>query len=176
MEEVVANNSNELIKIYRDYCKELENSNNTKNIKIEFNDKIYAFVIKHSIEFNGILSADFNIEIDNFINEIVKNLISKMNRMYKIEKQKAKMNEKDTLDNIECAFKGAFYMHFRHLYNEYENLNISTSFYTAIFYFIREFCYASMFRYNKSGKFNVPYGGISYNRKEFIKKNAKRML
>lgn len=170
LEEVVANNSNELIKIYRDYCKELENSNNTKNIKIEFNDKIYAFVIKHSIEFNGILSADFNIEIDNFINEIVKNLISKMNRMYKIEKQKAKMNEKDTLDNIECAFKSAFYMHFRHLYNEYENLNISTSFYTAIFYFIREFCYASMFRYNKSGKFNVPYGGISYNRKEFIKK------
>ncbi len=170
LEEVVANNSNELIKIYRDYCKELENSNNTKNIKIEFNDKIYTFVIKHSIEFNGILSADFNIEIDNFINEIVKNLISKMNRMYKIEKQKAKMNEKDTLDNIECAFKSAFYMHFRHLYNEYENLNISTSFYTAIFYFIREFCYASMFRYNKSGKFNVPYGGISYNRKEFIKK------
>lgn len=170
LEEIVANNSNELIKIYRDYCKELENSNNTKNIKIEFNDKIYAFVIKHSIEFNGILSADFNIEIDNFINEIVKNLISKMNRMYKIEKQKAKMNEKDTLDNIECAFKSAFYMHFRHLYNEYENLNISTSFYTAIFYFIREFCYASMFRYNKRGKFNVPYGGISYNRKEFIKK------
>lgn len=61
-------------------------------------------------------------------------------------------------------------MHFRHLYNEAENLNISIPFYTAIFYFIREFCYASMFRYNKSGKFNVPYGGISYNRKEFIKK------
>ena len=80
------------------------------------------------------------------------------------------MSEKDTLDNIECAFKSAFYMHFRHLYNEAENLNISTPFYTAIFYFIREFCYASMFRYNKSGKFNVPYGGISYNRKEFIKK------
>ena len=27
-----------------------------------------------------------------------------------------------------------------------------------------------MFRYNKNGKFNVPYGGISYNRKEFRKK------
>lgn len=27
-----------------------------------------------------------------------------------------------------------------------------------------------MFRYNKNGKFNVPYGGISYNRKEFVKK------
>ena len=27
-----------------------------------------------------------------------------------------------------------------------------------------------MFRYNKQGKFNVPYGGISYNRKDFNKK------
>lgn len=170
LEDVVKNNSEELLKIYRQYCKELTNNSETKNIKIKFNDKIYAFVIKHAEEFNGILSSEFNIDIDNFINEIVKNLISKMNRMYKIENQKQKMNEKDTLDNIECAFKSAFYMHFRHLYNEAENLNINVSFYTAIFYFIREFCYASMFRYNKNGKFNVPYGGISYNRKEFIKK------
>ena len=167
LEGVVENNSNELLKIYRDYCKELTNN---KSIKRQFNDKIYAFVIRHAEEFNGILSEEFNIEIDNFINEIVKNLISKMNRMYKIETQKMRMSEKDTLDNIECAFKSAFYMHIRHLYNEYDNLNIDTSFYTAIFYFIREFCYASMFRYNKNGKFNVPYGGISYNRKEFIKK------
>ncbi len=170
LESIVENNSNELLKIYRDYSEELANSKRTKNIKIQFNDKIYAFVIRHAEEFNGILSAEFNIEIDNFINELVKNLISKMNRMYKIENQKIKMSEKDTLDNIECAFKSAFYMHFRHLYNEYEKFNLNTSFYTAIFYFIREFCYASMFRYNKNGKFNVPYGGISYNRKELIKK------
>ena len=52
--------------------------------------RIYAFVIRHAKEFNGILSAEFNIEIDNFINEIVKNLISKMNRMYKIEIQRKK--------------------------------------------------------------------------------------
>ena len=170
LECVVENNSDELLKMYREYCKELKNSDDIRNIKIKFNDKIYSFVIKHADEFNGILSAEFNIEIDNFINEIVKNLISKMNRMYKIENQRKKMNMNDTLDNIESAFKSAFYMHFRHLYNECETLNINTSFYTAIFYFIREFCYASMFRYNKNGKFNVPYGGISYNRKEFIKK------
>ena len=170
LEGVVENNAKELLKMYREYCKKLNDNKDIKNVKLQFNDKIYAFVIKHAEEFNGILSAEFNIEIDNFINEIVKNLISKMNRMYKIEIQRKKMNEKDTLDNIECAFKSAFYMHFRHLYNEAETLNIDTSFYTAIFYFIREFCYASMFRYNKNGKFNVPYGGISYNRKEFIKK------
>ena len=170
IEMVVENNSTELLKIYNDYCTDLNITGESKNIQAKFNDKIYTFVIKHADEFNGILSDDFNVEINNFINEIVKNLISKMNRMFKIEKQRKQMNKKDILDNIECAFKSAFYMHFRYLYNEAEKLNISTSFYTAIFYFIREFCYASMFRYNKNGKFNVPYGGISYNRKEFIKK------
>lgn len=170
LEKVVESNQKELIKIYKEYCLELNLNKNLKMIKMQFNDKIYAFVIKHSNEFNGILSSEFNMEIENFINEIVKNLISKMNRMYKIEKQRGIMCDKDILDNIECAFKSAFYMHFRHLYNESEKLNINKYFYTAIFYFIREFCYASMFRYNRSGKFNVPYGGISYNRKEFIKK------
>ena len=63
-------------------------------------------------------------------------------------------------------------MHFRYLYNHIEELGISTSFATAIYFFIREFCYSSMFRYNKSGKFNVPYGGISYNRKSLSKKIA----
>ena len=38
------------------------------------------------------------------------------------------------------------------------------------FYFIREYCYSSMFRYNANGEFNVPYGGISYNRKNFQRK------
>ena len=34
----------------------------------------------------------------------------------------------------------------------------------ARFYFLRELCYGSMFRYSPAGKFNIPYGGISYNR------------
>ena len=61
-------------------------------------------------------------------------------------------------------------MHFRHLYNNIEEFEISIPFATAIYFFIREFCYASMFRYNRQGKFNVPYGGISYNKKSIIKK------
>ena len=80
--------------MYREYCKQLNNKKNTKEIKQQFNDRIYAFVIRHAKEFNGILSAEFNIEIDNFINEIVKNLISKMNRMYKIEIQRKKILQK----------------------------------------------------------------------------------
>ena len=151
--------------------KEYKDFNRIKSKSIDFVITENNGKIKLCIELDdNTHNKNKRIERDNFINEIEKHLISKMNRMYKIEKQKKLMNKKDTLDNIECAFKSAFYMHFRHLYNEAEKLNINISFYTAIFYFIREFCYASMFRYNKNGKFNVPYGGISYNRKEFIKK------
>ena len=40
----------------------------------------------------------------------------------------------------------------------------------ANWYFVREFCYASMFRYNSKGEFNIPYGGIAYNKKNFRQK------
>lgn len=167
LEQVVQNNQNELLGIYKKYCEEY---NMNKNLKKEFSKTIYEFVEKHSEEFNGALSDEFNFGTNNFIKEIEKNLISKMTRMHKIENQRGKMVLNDILDNFEGAFKSAFYMHLRYLYNEHEKLEINTSFYEAIFYFIREYCYASMFRYNKNGKFNVPYGGISYNRKDFYKK------
>jgi DNA adenine methylase len=40
----------------------------------------------------------------------------------------------------------------------------------ARFYFLRELCYGSMFRYGKDGRFNIPYGGISYNRVDLARK------
>ena len=36
--------------------------------------------------------------------------------------------------------------------------------------FIDNYAYSGMFRYNKSGSFNVPYGGIGYNRIKLSKK------
>ena len=40
----------------------------------------------------------------------------------------------------------------------------------ADFFFLREFAYAAMFRFNSRGEFNVPYGGVSYNRKTLTDK------
>ena len=57
-------------------------------------------------------------------------------------------------------------MHLRYLYNKVNEHELSTGVATAIFFFVRDNAYASMFRYNRQGKFNVPYGGISYNRKD----------
>ena len=59
-------------------------------------------------------------------------------------------------------------MTFRHLYNNPNGLENQLK--TALFFFIRNYAYSGMFRYNSAGKFNVPYGGIAYNRKLTRKK------
>jgi DNA adenine methylase len=46
---------------------------------------------------------------------------------------------------------------------------------TALFIYEREFAYGGMFRYNKQGRFNIPYGGASYNSKDFSRK-VERLL
>ena len=133
-------------------------------------NKIFEFILQHSEEFNGMFSTIFNFDIENFINEIKKNLIRKIKRMKILEIKKHKLPDKDILDNIETAFKSAFYMHFRHFYNFPTKYKLTTAFKSAVFLFIRNYAYSGMFRYNSNGEFNVPYGGIAYNKKNFVKK------
>lgn len=160
LQKLVEDNENELLSIY---SKIKEDISETELL-------VEMFVNKNSKKLNKLLEEDFDINLYNFINEIKKNLISKLKRMRKIELEKEDMIESDVMDNIECAFKSAYYMYFRYLYNNRDKLKISDEFYCAVFYFVRDYCYASMFRYNANGEFNVPYGGISYNRKDFSKK------
>lgn len=156
-------NQNFFIKIYKDFaCGKI-----SKDI---LSNKIYEFILKNSKEFNGLFSSYFNFNIENFLKEIKKNLIRKTSRMKVLEKEKGKLPDKDILDNIETALKSAFYMHFRHIYNFYKKYELNQAFYTAIFLFIRNYAYSGMFRYNSKGEFNVPYGGIAYNNKNFRKK------
>jgi len=163
LEKIIITNKDIFIKIYLDFSKNKMSEN-------EVDNWLSSFILLHSQEFNGMFSTSFNVNIDNFLKEIKKNFMSKIKRMAKIEKERGKLPEKDILDNIEASLKSAFYMHFRHLYNNIEVYNISHSFAVAIFFFIRNFAYSGMFRYNKSGGFNVPYGGIGYNRKNLSKK------
>lgn len=163
LESIVEVNSATFTRLYNE---SVINNISLLNIK----DKVTEFVLQHHEEFSGILTTSFNLDIDNFIYEVIRNISNKIWRMRKLEAKKGKLSPKDVLDNIESALKSAFYMHFRHLYNKSKAYNIDSSFATAIFYFVREYCYASMFRYNSRGEFNVPYGGIQYNRKHFLKK------
>ena len=70
------------------------------------------------------------------------------------------MAKRDVINNIEGAYKAAIYTYIRYLYNSH---SLCKSKHTAAFYFLREYCYSSMFRYSSNGDFNVPYGGVSYN-------------
>ncbi len=101
-----------------------------------------------------------------FIDQLKRNLKSKITRSAKLE-QTSQIPDEDRIDNIEAALKSAFYMTIRYIYNTHSGALGKR---TAAFYFVREYCYSSMFRYNKQGIFNVPYGGISYNRKNFTEK------
>ena len=130
IEGVVLNHSEEILKIYNQYKK--------KSIdKMKLHDKISSFVLRNANEFNGLLSPEFNIGIQNFVNELIKSFKNKIVRMSEIEKDKGNLSNEDIMSNIECAFKSAFYMHFRYLYNHSKELNLSKSFYIAI-YFILE--------------------------------------
>ena len=82
IENIVHNNKEEFIKIYKSFS---ENSISNQNLK----NWIISFVLSHSIEFNGMFDCNFNVNIENFIREINKNLFSKINRMKKIEQRPA---------------------------------------------------------------------------------------
>lgn len=131
---------------------------------------VEEFIISKSNEFNGILNEKFIVNGKKILEELDKSVTRKLKRMKAIEIKKGQLSYDDIKTNIETGFKSGLYTHFRFLYNNSEKLGIDNNFRSAIFYFIREYCYSSMFRYNNSGEFNVPYGGISYNRKYLTQK------
>ncbi len=160
---VIQKNSDFFVSTYKNYSTDKIDDNKLKDI-------LFEFILTHSEQFNGMFSSIFNFNIENFIKEIKINLIRKIKRMKELEKQKALLPDNDITDNIETALKSAFYMHFRHIYNNTKKYKINNAFKSAVFLFIRNFAYSGMFRYNTKGEFNVPYGGIAYNRKNFQKK------
>ena len=130
--------------------------------KDELIKSIEQFVNGNKTSFAYVLNSELLKHYDIFEKELLRNISAKLVRMKDLEEKKGNLPEKDIYDNFECALKGSFYMFIRALYNKYDN--------SEYFYFIREYCYSSMFRYNSNGEFNVPYGGISYNRKNFQRK------
>lgn len=161
--EIIQNHMEELVAIYLDY-------KNDRINKTRLCDAISEFVLRNTEEFNGLPEHCFNIDIDNFAMELNKSFKNKMVRMKKLEAERGDLSPEDTILNLECAFKSAFYTHFRYLYNHIAERGINVPYATTIYFFVREFCYSSMFRYSRQGNFNVPYGGISYNKKSIANK------
>ena len=162
IDEIVNRHSESLYDLFLKF-----NNYEISNSKIK--DSLSSFVYKNSVEFNGMFSTNFNIEIEKFAHTLISCINNKFNRLSKLSKENI-ITKQNFVDVMTCAFKSAFYTHFRHIYNNALKLKISDEFKTALYLYFREFCYSSMFRYNSNGEFNVPYGGISYNSKNFDKK------
>lgn len=156
------NNYFDILKVYNDIEKEnLDKNNIEKHIEIiinellnEIDDEFYQNLILDSNEFESYI---IKMVSDKMLRTISNNI-------------KKQFSETDLKNNLITGFTSGYYMYFRKIYNDINlrKINIpSLQYKVANFYFIREYCYGSMFRYNAKGEFNIPYGGISYNNKNF---------
>jgi DNA adenine methylase len=108
---------------------------------------------------------------DAFATRLSKDLPVKFGRMRQIQRALGRtLTDPDLLANVEGAVRAAFYMAIRARYNRARLTGERSETRLADFFFLREFAYAAMFRFNSRGEFNVPYGGISYNRKSLSDK------
>jgi DNA adenine methylase len=97
----------------------------------------------------------------------------KYRRMRAVEVERgAALPSADVRANLEGAVKAAAYTALRGAYNAGRAAGERSPRQAALFLFLREFAYAAMFRFNRAGQFNVPYGGVSYNRKRLGDKVA----
>ena len=152
---LIDTHSDQIIKAYKNqYNLEIDIFKNENTIENEI----------YKILFNDYQFSEHYFDTVNLKIQIVKNLKSKIRRTRKITNEST--TDVDIVNNIESAVKSGIYMHYRDIYNKKIG-KLSSDEASAVFFFIREFCYASMFRYNAKGEFNIPYGGIGYNRKNF---------
>ena len=106
-----------------------------------------------------------------FVRRLTRDLPGKLARLRRIEGAMDRpVSERDLLANIEGSVRAAYYMAVRARYNRRRSAGVHDGARSADFFFLREFAYAAMFRFNGRDEFNVPYGGMSYNRKSFGEK------
>ncbi|MFD1429178.1 DNA adenine methylase [Lacticaseibacillus mingshuiensis] len=62
---------------------------------------------------------------------------------------------------LHTAFKSSLYVYWRARFNQMTAETPGVQ--AALYLNMRQYCYSGMFRYSKTGAFNVPYGGKTYN-------------
>jgi DNA adenine methylase len=108
---------------------------------------------------------------DEFLEHAGRILPRKLARMRTVEAARGHaLPAADVWSNIEGAVKASCYTALRARYNRGRAVGVASPMQSALFYFLREYAYAAMFRFNADGGFNVPYGGVSYNRKSLAAK------
>lgn len=97
---------------------------------------------------------------------ILKHGKSKAGRIAKIETTRTEpFPIEDLRSHLETALQSAWYEVLREVYNH--QIELDAAWHAAAWWAVRTLCYSGMFRFSKAGLFNVPYGGISYNARDF---------
>lgn len=176
------------------FIKEIRNLSNvwddvrelSENINKKYNECFFNIILKN----DDIDISDFiNRSLHDYINESISETkylakynihgLSLSNEIYKgLESKTKRFIKKDIAENevnlahksITTAVCQSFYFIIRNMYNKW-NSSVDTEYTrqekSAQWFFIREFCFGSMFRFSKNGNFNIPYGGFAYNKKCF---------
>lgn len=133
----------------------------------EITNNISFFTAKIVDNINSEFKEKLILNQGEFMKYLNKMVMDKMHRTI-VNNNRKSFTFGDLKNNLITGFANGYYMYFRKVYNDL-NLKLiespSIQYKVANFYFIREYCYGSMFRYNKKGEFNIPYGGMSYNKK-----------
>ncbi|WP_207492558.1 DNA adenine methylase [Aridibaculum aurantiacum] len=121
----------------------------------------------------SLLDESFIIDSNAFKTKLAHSIADKIKRIAAISiKEQRHFTKSELSEHIETGIKSGLYLYLRKITNQHATgaLSLPKEKAVANWYFVREFCYASMFRFNAKGEFNIPYGGIAYNKKDFRQK------
>lgn len=140
----------------------------------------------HMLDIIPLLHIDSNVDEEIFSEKISNTLLDYVSTLPKdkpllatfiakgIKRKKkslAKISETTEIKNWDENALGAIgtglYTYIRYLYNQ-TDIKELPQLKAALYLFLREYAYSSMFRYNFDGDFNVPFGGNSYAKKDFF--------
>lgn len=171
--------TNEFLNVIKNSC--LENFNNyTFN---DLSEKDFKTNIKIVIETESekwldreLFSPDFILDKNKTVKQITKSLTSKLNRIKLIYiREGKKFTDEEMIQHIDVGIKSGIYTQIRTIMNEsfLHKADVPLIHSISCWYLVREFCFSAMFRFNDNGEFNIPYGGIGYNKKDYYGKIEK---
>ncbi len=162
LREICSRKQKQLIDLFRLYEFADTQGMDLKELKIHH-------VLTRTIAVSGLrqIAGDLIPDWDEYAQVMLSGVQEKLSRTLANHRKKT-FSAKDLAANMTTAFTGSFYIYFRNVFNAIRagKMICSDAYRVANFYFIREYCYGSMFRYNAAGEFNIPYGGNSYNKKD----------
>ncbi len=171
LQERCSSSYNLLHLLFELYEKALSGENAADVRKLE----IHRALVREIVTDEAVVS-DLIPDRDEFYRVMCDSVEDKMIRTVHNHRKKP-LSAADLKENLITGFTSGYYLYLRGVFNDIASGRMITTdaYRIANFYFIREYCYGSMFRYNRKGEFNIPYGGISYNHKDLTAK-VERMF